>query len=458
MNQSIASPDHVETPHVATRGNIPLLVMATVWMLIIFTFNVPDRADGATIIDAIALLKVGCRALSLSLLVTLLWWQWKPERGRLLVQCMLPLGCFVAWGILSVVWSPLKTVSLGQLGSFVVLLLLAANIALSWKSEFCTSRVLFHLSMALLFFNGFMIFAKFALADLGSVVRTQDSFIHATMASSNASMGVLILLGARIVWGWRWSRLLFVPGMAVHCSQLYIAHSRTAVAATLLAALLMYIVFVNRHIIWACLFALCVGAGLYLTFDPGLDLADSMMSSGTTYVHRDENASLSSMSGREEMWDEMWKSFQTSPWIGHGYFVSSANGELYVWYEYGNWTAHNLLLQALVTTGLIGTIILAWGIGRPARVMLSTMEIDHQHRALVLFLLVLSSWFFVWGLMNESILGPLQPESVVFFSMLGLGMGSALCAVAKSQHPAHAASLDSLRFREPSGAGHLDHA
>lgn len=436
MTSPVANSNDASAASHTTGANISWHVIAVVWALVIFTFNMPDREDGAMVLDLVSTLKAATRASSLGLLLMLLWLQWRPTCGRLLVQCLLPLGCFAAWGVLSTVWSPLQGVTVGQIASLIVLLLLTVNIALAWRSEACTSRLFFHLSAVLLFLNSLMLLSMVALGEGSSVARSEDSFIHATMAGSSASVGFLVLLGARLVWGWQWSRLLFLPGMAVHGCLLYLAHSRTAVGATLLTAALIYIVFVNRHAIWACLFAACTLAGLYLVLDPGMDLADSVMSTGSKYVQRDEHASLSSLSGREEMWAEMWKSFQESPWVGHGYFVSSASGELLVWGDYGNWTAHNLILQSLVTTGVIGTLMFVWGLGRPARVLLATMAMDQRHKQLALYLLVASSWFVVWGLTNESILGPLQPECVVFFSMLGLGVGSAVSAVAKTQHAA----------------------
>ncbi|HAC91285.1 MAG TPA: hypothetical protein DCF63_11755 [Planctomycetaceae bacterium] len=42
----------------------------------------------------------------------------------------------------------------------------------------------------------------------------------------------------------------------------------------------------------------------------------------------------------------------------------------------------------------------------------------------VMFVLVLSAWYGTWGMLNESFMGPLQPESVIFSILLGIS-----CAV-----------------------------
>jgi len=116
----------------------------------------------------------------------------------------------------------------------------------------------------------------------------------------------------------------------------------------------------------------------------------------------------------------MWGSYRQSPWIGHGYFVSSASGEIYVWYEWANWTAHNVTLQTLVTTGLVGTVLLACGVGFPSFRLLRSRWADPHTGNVFRLVLIVGAWFIVWGLFNASFLGPIEPESVVFFATLGL--------------------------------------
>ena len=410
-------------------GKLPWVLLVVTWILVLCTFSMPDRLNGGVSLDTIAKLKVAVRAISVAILAVMLLWHCNSPKCGAVVHCLLPLGLFAIWGIVSVFWSPLKTVSLGQIGSFTALLLLAANFALFWRSQACTSRIFLHLSVALLAISFGLTIARIFFADLGGGIRSEDALVHSTMAGATASLGIVLLLGARLIWGSLWSRFLLFPGLGIHVVQLYLAHSRTAVAATLIACCLLYVIFVNRQVIWAGLLLLCTGTGLYLAGDPGLDVVDSIALSGTNFAQRGEPKSIGNLSGRTEMWETIWVSYLESPWIGHGYFVSSASGELEIWYEIGNWTAHNLVLQALVSTGIIGALLLAWGLWRPAHRMVSTLSRNRHNDSLIQFLIVLGSWYFIWGLMNESIAGPLQPECVVFFSMLGLGIGSALSVV-----------------------------
>ncbi|PHS17456.1 MAG: hypothetical protein COA78_03155 [Blastopirellula sp.] len=400
---------------------IPLLILSVVWVLILFTFSVPESIGG----DLIVKLKVYTRVTSLALLAYLYWRQCHISKSSEVIYCLLPFGLFALWGMTSVIWSPLQSVSLGQIVSFSVLILLAANIALYWRSQDCTSRVIFHLSLVLLLFSSALTFAGYILPGIGIGTRSEDTMVHATMAGATAALGIILLLGARVIWGWQWSRMLVVPGLVIHGLQLYLAHNRTAIVATLFVCCLLYVIFVKREAIWACLFGGCCCASLYLLFDSSLRYVGSIFSFGSKFAERDDYDSISNLSGRTEMWDVMWKSFLESPWIGHGYFVSSASGSLEVWYEYGNWTAHNLMLQVLVSTGAIGAVLLVWALCRILKTFISTLSIDSQHNAVIYFLFILGTWFFLWSLMNESFMGPLQPESVVFFTMLGLGIGSA---------------------------------
>jgi O-antigen ligase len=123
------------------------------------------------------------------------------------------------------------------------------------------------------------------------------------------------------------------------------------------------------------------------------------------------------------MWTAMWESFLRSPWRGHGYFVSSETGQLKVWYLWSNWTAHNFWLQVLVSTGVIGAALLAWAVIGYAIRLASAGARGIGARRLAFLGAAVLVWQTAWGLTNESFVGPLQPESIVFFEVLGLVAG-----------------------------------
>ena len=216
---------------------------------------------------------------------------------------------------------------------------------------------------------------------------------------------------------------MLVPGLVICGATLIFAHSRTAVAVTgvviigLMACLAPF---------WRAVAMVSAGVGgaMYLATDLYLGVTDSLLNWLATYTARGQTANqLVKLSGREEMWTVMWNSFLESPWIGHGYFVSSSAGELYIWYAWTNWTAHNFWLQILVSTGVVGAALMACALAGLVVRLLSRVTRGAGEWRFAVLVGALLAWQFGWGINNESFAGPLQPESVVFFVILGLAVG-----------------------------------
>ncbi|MEM9412598.1 MAG: O-antigen ligase family protein, partial [Planctomycetota bacterium] len=129
------------------------------------------------------------------------------------------------------------------------------------------------------------------------------------------------------------------------------------------------------------------------------------------------------ISGRTEMWRAMWKSYWKSPWIGHGYFVTTEKGQVYVWDEWGNWTAHNTALQVLTTTGLIGALLFVTAIAivfLPISLHVATHGGYNDPESW--FLLFIGLWYLLWGQLSTSIIGPTSPEVIVFSILFALSV------------------------------------
>jgi len=237
--------------------------------------------------------------------------------------------------------------------------------------------------------------------------------------------------------------MLMVPGLVVHILLLLIAANRTSLFLTVLLGFILFCVFASRLLVSLFIVAVSIAGTAYVTCDPGWTLAGSAFGDTTTYVSRGQDTDFSDLSGRREMWEVMWGSYRQSPWIGHGHFVSSETGEIYVWYEWTNWTAHNVVLQALVTTGLVGASLLACGVGSPFFRLLRSRRADSHTRKLFHLVLIVGAWFVLWGFFNSSFLGPIEPESVAFFTTFGLAAGhasSATCQMAPRRSSGQRAS------------------
>ncbi|MEL6897579.1 MAG: O-antigen ligase family protein, partial [Planctomycetota bacterium] len=162
--------------------------------------------------------------------------------------------------------------------------------------------------------------------------------------------------------------------------------------------------------------------------DPGFSAIDNAIGGASNYFSRGQSSNqLQEVSGRGEMWRAVYGEFEKSPMIGCGYFVTSEKGRIFVWGIHANHDAHHLILQAMVSTGLIGAGLLVISILRSAVSLVSVLRTSFplidgcgDPRR---FLLIIPIWFLGWTQGCTSFLGPIRPESVVFAVVLGLLTG-----------------------------------
>jgi hypothetical protein len=50
-------------------------------------------------------------------------------------------------------------------------------------------------------------------------------------------------------------------------------------------------------------------------------------------------------------------------------------------------------------------------------------SLNDQSEKSAMILVFIAVWYTAWGLLNESFVGPLMPESVVFAAIIGVGAG-----------------------------------
>ncbi len=438
----------------APTSSIPWMLLACCWVLMFISFSIPGRHVSAGSLDMIGLLKLGTRLGTFFILSILFVRNWHPVRSRVVLKILAPAILFVAWALLSVTWSPLRNVSLGQLSVWVVCLQLAANIGVLWRGPGDTSRLLGSISGGLISFCCFLVFLNYAVPQYGSLSRMGWGIIHPTAAASSGGSGMVLLVAARLIWGWRWTRLQFLPGVVVYSWLLLLAHNRTSTIVTAIVVVGLLCLFFDRKLFLGLVVCGCMAAATMLLIDPGQRSAEPITGKVGEHLFRGQKGQLRELSGRREMWDEVWRSHQQSPWIGHGYFVSSAKGEIYVWYEWGNWTAHNLWLQVLVGTGYVGLALFIAALALPAICLSQNLTTPHARR-LACFAAGMITWYLGWGCFNESISGPMAPEVVVFFGVFGLvtaaTASAATCQVGTNRN----GSIDCTGRRDMLGNGTL---
>jgi O-antigen ligase len=403
------------------RGPLFWAVVACMPVLMINAFDIPGRetAKDAASLDPLGLVKLATRFGSLLLLGCLVAARSEDTRRGAVLARLVPYGVFVLWALASASWSALPQFAVGQAIGQCVLWSVALAVGLCGRGVVATSAVLGSLTLATLAFSTVTLACRLALPGLCPLDRGADGMIHPTTAASAGSLGAVLLIACRLIWNWRWTRPVLVPGLMIHLALIYFAANRTSLALTVLIGFALLAVFGDRKLAAAAVVAGCLCGAIYLSLDPQLNAVESGLGSTAKYVQRGSGSDLKDLSGRSELWQVIWRSYRESPWMGHGYMVSSAKGELYAWYAWGNWTAHNVVLQALVSTGAVGLVLLAGGVLVPVLVLVRGRPRGHA-RKVAWFAAYLGLWFVVWGMFNESFLGPVEPEPIVFFTTLGL--------------------------------------
>lgn len=408
-------------------------ILACMWLLMLVTFSVPGREGASSLasLDWIALLKVATRALVAVTLIGLVLIHRRPAQRRLVRRLLWPLATFVAWATLSTLWSPLPALTLGQASTTGVLVLLAAAIALEWRSPADTARVLRHLVTACLAVSSVLLAVHAVDGTWSGLSRSAEEgggagLMHPTSAGATASLGLVATVAVASIWRWPHTRAVLVPAALVHAAVMLTALSRTGLgmAALMLAVLALW--RGHRLTLAASTIAVATGLIAYAVIDPRFGLARDVLASSAEYLRRGESIeTLQTLTGRTELWGVVWESMLQSPVVGYGYHVTTADGVLDVWGRPAFRTAHNLPLHILASTGLVGAGLFVFGLARPWRGAAASLRRSAEGRHLRALLAVVGGWYLGWSLLSESFMGPLQPESVCFFALLGVVVGQA---------------------------------
>ncbi|MFK7770244.1 MAG: O-antigen ligase family protein [Mariniblastus sp.] len=395
------------------------------WIIMLFVFYLPDR-DAVISIGGMDLLATGkalSRVGSLGLLLALNLMMTRQVQIRVIFFYMGGFFVFLAWSLLSVTWSALPTISSGQVLSLSVMMVLGATIARIVETNDDARIVLTHLSMILLLRAVIMVICWSMTGGVG-VSREENSFFHSTDAAETSTLGMLVLTVAHLGFPTRVSRLLYFPGILVFLATFIIAQNRLSLVITpplLLATMLMN---GNRKAILVLCFLGCVAVPAYMLCDPGLENVSRALGQTEEFAMRSGgDETVSTLSGRTELWEAIWEHYVQSPIIGLGYFVTSTTGELNVWGATHNYTAHNQLFQVLATTGIIGLAIFLLAMVIPARLLLSKAIENSSAGRAARSLGVIFLWLIMWGFLNSSFNGPIGSSSVVFWCIIGVTIG-----------------------------------
>ena len=328
---------------------------------------------------------------------------------------------YAAMAAASVTWSPLPVHSAKQVISFFVMLLFSITIARLCDTSRHASIVLFHLVVILCIRCLSMLMARVALGDWVIARGTSGQLWHSTDVADTAGVGIMIIMTCFFFSNFKWAKALMLPMMALLVPVALIAHNRFSTALTPLMLMLIILVAVKRKFLFWCALIGCMTVPVMLVFDAQIDVTGKATAVMGKFLDREGAAELSSYGGRDELWAIVWELHQWDPWKGHGFMVTSPHGEFFVWHEYGNWDAHNLMLHLLASTGRIGFFIFMTSLLVPAYLIFRNLFTEH--RGVAYTAIFAFTWLFLWGFMNVSFGGYINTSQIAFYALLGLVIG-----------------------------------
>ncbi|QDV44024.1 O-Antigen ligase [Stieleria neptunia] len=402
-----------------------------VWALPILTFTIPSRLEPSTFasLDALAIVKLlillvvffGGSAAVLARIA--------DAKTQSVLRPLLPFYLYFAWAMLSVLWTPRPAISIGQAGGLASLLVLASLIALVATRQDRAESLLRMLGQMLLAFSIFVIAVQLFVPELSGLDRRMmiggnSGIVHPTAAGANASIGLLICMLCLFVGKYRWALRAALIGGVVHGTVLFYASSRMALLMAALTVGMVLFLYAGNLVRAATISLFAVLLLVIVLVDPSFGSVLDSKSPTVQYITRGQSArQLTKVSGREEMWTKVWREYTKSKWIGHGYFITSEAGEIEVWSMKANHTAHNIYLQILVSTGVIGLLFFLAAISNLVLKFSRLVRGDRSMQNLVTLLVVVGIWYLGWSLLCVSFMGPVRSESVAFFALIGIAMG-----------------------------------
>jgi O-antigen ligase len=386
------------------------------WLLSSVCINSGNGLDLGGSLGTFELLKAGTRVIALALLGMLILIG-QGNRSSVPLWRLTPLALFALWTIASTIWSPLKTTSFTHGVELLLLTMLSMAVALVCREERATQRLLFHIAVIICLVCVAILALNVSLvrAGLRPALYMQPNNLAAVAAS-----GLILICACRLLWNWPWTRVLFWPVMMICGTTMYVARSRSAyVAAGLILLPLWW--RIGRE--WLVVGILCVGGALAALW-PFSDSVSALPDSVTAYIMRGQSMDdAKTFSGRTELWSLAADVLHDAPMFGYGYYVLGATGKMYVWGAERRQTAHNLYLHVITGTGLIGFLLLVWALAFSLGPVWSAWRKMAPSDKIAKLVLQFSTWVAILGMLELSVVGPVDPMVLTFFVLLGLGAG-----------------------------------
>lgn len=399
------------------------VIMASVWLVAAFLFSEPNREDpmSARGMDLIAKAKLLSRLGAMGLLVAVNLFARSRRSLISMASLYWPLLLYLAWAVVSVVWSPLPEVSLGQAFSLAVMIALAITISRYVETVEDAVYIVTHLLLICALRGTAMVLLQLKTGGT-AVSRGEEGIFHSTDAAETAGLGMVLMFGLFMCLPRARFNALFFPVMAVHGMLFVFAQNRFSLLVNLACIGLYTVMNASRQTVLRIALAGSLLFPLYVVFDPGVEIAGELIGATQSFSNRensDSSEAVTTFSGRTELWAAVWEQYIQTPIQGIGYFVTSQTGELDVWGKVVNYTAHNQIFQVLATTGLVGLAIFMAVLWKPFVKLRGTVFRNGEEGDFSRFVLGVLCWLILWGLLNVSFSGPISCSPICFFTCLG---------------------------------------
>ena len=397
-------------------------------ILLLSSFTLPGRtgASGLEGFDIFSLFKAVFRIITLVLLLLFLSKQLRNPRFNTVFRNLLPFYFLSFWAIFSTYWSAITFYTLGHAVELLILVLFSTVVGMQCTDEKKLSSLLATIVIGYLVINILSITLALIVFKDNVLIRSQINtiteirFINYNV--SMATLGYVALIYSKTIWNWKWSRIVFFPAAIIDLYTIYLSQSRLNLSIVVFTTL--FLLFIKKTISLA-FFILFLIIFLVIIISTRIDFnLNSPKSDVINYLKRGQTQDeLYSISGRTPLWEKIWDSFLESPIIGHGYLSVSPTGKIKIWGEEQLITAHNLILQSLVSLGIIGFFLLIWSISKVIVQLLKSISKSGREIRLEIFLIIVFVIFIYKSIIGISILGAIRPHHVLFYLSAGISSG-----------------------------------
>ena len=309
------------------------------------------RAAGDTGLDAQSLIKFAVWATCFALLP----WAWKHVKGALRHPTSLALFLFGIWAIATATYSITPGYTLAAGVAFLGLWCVATDAG----ARLTVGQGLAWVLMALAGALAISLVLYFVAPDRsmtpmenGRLLRLSGIFGSPNNLGRAAALAALLVAVNWLYGIRRWRLLLALLTLPTAGACLYLSGSRASLGGMVAG---LYVIAANRWP-WPTFSATCAGmtAGLIALFLPITfsDLVALLSRSGSA-------SELTTFTGRTEIWAWVMSAIEREPVLGYGFATTRVLIPEGYQGPYG-WTttsAHNMWLQAWITTGAIGAVL-----------------------------------------------------------------------------------------------------